>query len=507
MDGRGEAPGVGGPSVRAGGTGSKPQPKTGAAEVKVDVGPGLKAMMSEMERHRKAMEDLIKETQKPGADREKILKKARDEATRHMKKSSDIRKKYPMEACFLRQAKMSDEARELQLYIENDGQLYRQQFQPIIKNLMTKRAQGKYDSAKAVKLFMYLMDNGAKKYHKEMGSPGQKWMDMFPKSARLEAAKAFVEDFESEAEEGSYDEYIPKKYQKKGSDVEAVLPMKGALVLEKFPSGRWGFVGSVPVPLYWQKKDGSEIPPEEAKEITQSSNPSMYAKTKGIERRVFKSKEEALSAAKKAKAKITQVVGDVEAALPPPAEQLKMMSANPPRVKGTTVEVFSPVVKKYIPMAEWPDAAAAKKDLASWMEAHKETLTKLKQMAAKKEGDVVQAQDDLDLTKLFPKSLFAGVPNWRMNAKRASGGTDDAGLEMGFVPAKDYTYLSFYISDDNKAEFSKALAGIPHKIKPRYGGHPDLNLFDVKFSPADSVKQALPKLHKAIKVFSGLAKG
>jgi hypothetical protein len=110
--------------------------------------------------------------------------------------------------------RMSDEARELQLYIDNDGQLYRSQTTPIHKNLMTKRAQGRYDTHKAVKLFMYLVDAGAKKYAKEHGSPGVKWNDMFPKADRLQTAKAMVSDFEDEAESGSYDDYIPKKYRK-----------------------------------------------------------------------------------------------------------------------------------------------------------------------------------------------------------------------------------------------------------------------------------------------------
>jgi hypothetical protein len=84
-------------------------------------------------------------------------------------------------------------------------------------------------------------------------------------------------------------------------------PWDKALVLQKHPSGNWGFVGSVPVPLYWERKDGKPISPEEAKDLTQSSNPSMFAKTRGIKQRVFKSKEEALKAAKKLKAKVTQV--------------------------------------------------------------------------------------------------------------------------------------------------------------------------------------------------------
>lgn len=55
-------------------------------------------------------------------------------------------------------------AHELALFIINDGELYRSQTQPIILNLRRKLKRGVYDSEKAVKLYKYLADNGAKKY-------------------------------------------------------------------------------------------------------------------------------------------------------------------------------------------------------------------------------------------------------------------------------------------------------------------------------------------------------
>ena len=107
------------------------------------------------------------------------------------------------------------EERELEIFIDNDQQLYRQQHLSIIKNLMTKRAQGKYDSKLAAKLYMYLVDNGAKKYVKEFGSKGDNWNKMFDKPTRMNVATALVKSFEAEAESGAYDNFIPKKYQKK----------------------------------------------------------------------------------------------------------------------------------------------------------------------------------------------------------------------------------------------------------------------------------------------------
>lgn len=101
----------------------------------------------------------------------------------------------------------ADAAKELALFIENDGDLYRQQWQPILKNLANKRAQGKYDREKAIKLFMYLMESGAKKYAKDMGGT---WNVMFSVPTRREAAKEFALNFEHYDNEGTYDSYLTK---------------------------------------------------------------------------------------------------------------------------------------------------------------------------------------------------------------------------------------------------------------------------------------------------------
>lgn len=85
---------------------------------------------------------------------------------------------------------------ELKLYIENDGDLYRQRVQPIMKNLARKMARGLYDPVKAIKLWMYLVDEGARKYVKEFGGPNEKWSNVFPKQERWAVAKQFAEEFE-----------------------------------------------------------------------------------------------------------------------------------------------------------------------------------------------------------------------------------------------------------------------------------------------------------------------
>ena len=87
-----------------------------------------------------------------------------------------------------------DEARELKLYIDNDGMLYKQRLIPIVKNIQRKMKSGKYDHNKAPKLWKYLVDDGAKKYSKEF--PGVK----FDKKVRQYVAQEFADEYKDEIE-------------------------------------------------------------------------------------------------------------------------------------------------------------------------------------------------------------------------------------------------------------------------------------------------------------------
>ncbi len=87
-----------------------------------------------------------------------------------------------------------DEANELKLYIENDANLYKQRLIPIVKNIQRKMKSGKYDHSKAPKLWMYLVDDGAKKYSKEF--PGVK----FDKKVRQYVAQEFADEYKDEIE-------------------------------------------------------------------------------------------------------------------------------------------------------------------------------------------------------------------------------------------------------------------------------------------------------------------
>ena len=76
---------------------------------------------------------------------------------------------------------LSDAARELELYMNNDGTLYRQNIEPIHKNLEKKIAKGTFSLPLSVKLWSYAVEAAAKKYVKEFGGT---WNKIFPKADR-----------------------------------------------------------------------------------------------------------------------------------------------------------------------------------------------------------------------------------------------------------------------------------------------------------------------------------
>jgi hypothetical protein len=93
---------------------------------------------------------------------------------------------------------------ELDIYINNNEELYRKQFMPIISNLKRKLNKGIYNHDKAQKLWMYLIDNGAKEYVKEFES-GKDVKDIFPKDLRLELAKIMADRELENIKQGEYD--------------------------------------------------------------------------------------------------------------------------------------------------------------------------------------------------------------------------------------------------------------------------------------------------------------
>ena len=99
-----------------------------------------------------------------------------------------------------------DAAREIQLFAENDGDLYRQQRRPILVNLSIKHKKGNYDIAKAAKLWRYFIDSAMKKYQKDFGSRGGKWSDLLSTSDRQLLAEQFAHETKDEFDLGNYTE-------------------------------------------------------------------------------------------------------------------------------------------------------------------------------------------------------------------------------------------------------------------------------------------------------------
>jgi hypothetical protein len=104
-------------------------------------------------------------------------------------------------------------ARELELYIDNDPRFSRggQGARAHRANILRKLASGKYDHRKAWKLWMYLVDAGAKAYAKDYGGH-------FDKPTRERVAKTISYDFMRDVKLGNWSreaaEYAPKGRRK-----------------------------------------------------------------------------------------------------------------------------------------------------------------------------------------------------------------------------------------------------------------------------------------------------
>ena len=95
-----------------------------------------------------------------------------------------------------------DAAREIELFAENDGDLYRQQRRPILINLSKKYQKGTYYNLKAAKLWRYFIDTAMKKYQKEFGGRGA-WHKLLSTSDRQILAEKWAEETRQEFESGN----------------------------------------------------------------------------------------------------------------------------------------------------------------------------------------------------------------------------------------------------------------------------------------------------------------
>ena len=90
-------------------------------------------------------------------------------------------------------------AEELYLYINNDWGLYTSQKLMIDKNLSKKYIKGIFEKDLAVKAYLHLANEGAKKYKKEYST-------LFDVPTRKIAAQMFADSFEADAKIGNFTE-------------------------------------------------------------------------------------------------------------------------------------------------------------------------------------------------------------------------------------------------------------------------------------------------------------
>lgn len=97
-------------------------------------------------------------------------------------------------------------AREIELYADNDSQLYYQSRRPILQNLTKKYKKGTYDIDKAAKLWRYYIDAALKKYNKEFGSRGDNWFDLLDTHDRQLLAMEYANRTKQEFDLGNFTE-------------------------------------------------------------------------------------------------------------------------------------------------------------------------------------------------------------------------------------------------------------------------------------------------------------
>lgn len=100
--------------------------------------------------------------------------------------------------------KDKDAAREIQLYADNDSQLYYQRRKPIILNLQKKYQKGTYDIDKAAKLWRNYIDAALQKYQKEFGSRSGKWYDLLSVGDRNLLSLEYARETKKEFDNGEF---------------------------------------------------------------------------------------------------------------------------------------------------------------------------------------------------------------------------------------------------------------------------------------------------------------
>ena len=98
-----------------------------------------------------------------------------------------------------------DAVNELDLYINNNEDLYRKRFMPLIYNLRRDVSSKRYNHENAIKQWNLLVNDAAREYVKEFGKPSEDVKDMFPQETRTKVAQVIADRELENIEKGEYD--------------------------------------------------------------------------------------------------------------------------------------------------------------------------------------------------------------------------------------------------------------------------------------------------------------
>lgn len=96
---------------------------------------------------------------------------------------------------------IAHEVTELSLFIDNHRPSYGR-WEAACRNLDRHRRRGDYDPDKALRLMVKVATEGAKSYHAEYGSPGDRWFDLFNVEVRRIVARYLLAQYEEEVANG-----------------------------------------------------------------------------------------------------------------------------------------------------------------------------------------------------------------------------------------------------------------------------------------------------------------
>lgn len=140
-------------------------------------------------------------------------------------------------------------ARELEIYINNDSELFHKQLEPILRNIARRMKKGQYDHEKAKKLWGYLVESGAKKYAKEF-STGSDWHRIFSTATRALVAQELADHYRDRIERGEFgtlDELARRSNPHKRGTRELTVPQQHALKIAqqtlRMPDAMVGVMG------------------------------------------------------------------------------------------------------------------------------------------------------------------------------------------------------------------------------------------------------------------------